>query len=220
MARNDQMTRSGRPRPAPGDTLTQGGVAMSRLHLVLIAERYQLDSELLVASLALDGLVETARPGDLPATDLSRVSLVLLDSECDRAPFEAACSSGSAVGLLYDADTALLRQRAAHPAVRLVAPRTSTVDGLAGQVREVLDGLDRCLLPQPRAATVVPALSPRESEVLGLMAKGLGNREIADHLEISPHTVRTHVQSVLAKFNKGNRVSAVGAARLAGLLTQ
>jgi DNA-binding NarL/FixJ family response regulator len=51
------------------------------------------------------------------------------------------------------------------------------------------------------------------------MAKGMGNRDIADQLSISPHTVRTHVQALLTKLDRGNRVSAVGAARAAGLLS-
>jgi DNA-binding NarL/FixJ family response regulator len=77
------------------------------------------------------------------------------------------------------------------------------------------------VLPRARSAEGdSPCLSRREQEVLHLMAQGLGNRDIATTLDISPHTVRTHVQAVLAKFNKGSRVSAVGAARQAGLLPQ
>jgi DNA-binding NarL/FixJ family response regulator len=74
-----------------------------------------------------------------------------------------------------------------------------------------MTGLSRPLLAQP-------TLSPRETEILRLMASGLGNSAIASVLEISPHTVRTHVQAVLTKLNRSSRVAAVGAARQSGLL--
>ena len=193
---------------------------MSYSHLVVVADRHLLDSELLVAHLAVDGLLEAARPARLTAMNLSTVSMVLLDSECDDVPFRHACESGAAIGLLYSSDSATLRQRVGNPAVRLVTPRSTSIRDLGRQLREALSGQTRRLLPRPRTGAAAPVLSPRESEVLALMAQGLANRDIATHLDISPHTVRTHVQSVLTKFNKGNRVSAVGAARLAGLLTQ
>ena len=52
-------------------------------------------------------------------------------------------------------------------------------------------------------------LSPRELEVLGLMADGLTNGEIADTLVVSVATVKTHVRSVLAKLDARDRVQAV-----------
>lgn len=193
---------------------------MSRLHLVVVADRHLLDSELLVAQLNVDGLVETAPAEKLPRMDLSRVSLVLLDSECDDDAFMAACTGADSVGLLYEADTPALRRRVGQPSVRLICPRNASVDELSQLVRAAVTGTTTCVLPRPRPLPTAPVLSPRESEVLRLMAQGLGNCEIALHLDISPHTVRTHVQSVLAKFDKGNRVAAVGAARLAGLLSR
>lgn len=42
-------------------------------------------------------------------------------------------------------------------------------------------------------------LSPREKEVLALFDQGLSYKEIADRLQISPHTVRTHAREVIAK---------------------
>lgn len=192
---------------------------MSRLHLVLVADRHVLDSELLVMHLSLDGLVESVRPAQLCGMDLCRVSLVLVDAACSEAVFAAACTAGG-VGLLYDTSSPALHARARHPAVRLVVPRSSPVDVLQRHLAQALLGEPVHLLPQPRCADEAPALSPREAEVLMLMAQGLGNREIADALDISPHTVRTHVASVLSKLNKGDRVSAVGAARQAGLLAR
>ena len=52
-------------------------------------------------------------------------------------------------------------------------------------------------------------LTDRESEVLGLLAKGLANKQIALALSISEHTVKFHVSSIYAKLNVTNRTEAV-----------
>jgi DNA-binding NarL/FixJ family response regulator len=52
-------------------------------------------------------------------------------------------------------------------------------------------------------------LTERESEVLGLLAKGLANKQIAVSLGISEHTVKFHVSSIYAKLNVTNRTEAV-----------
>lgn len=52
-------------------------------------------------------------------------------------------------------------------------------------------------------------LTERESEVLGLLAKGLANKQIAVELNISEHTVKFHVSSIYARLNVTNRTEAV-----------
>ncbi|MFO7320820.1 MAG: response regulator transcription factor [Chloroflexota bacterium] len=70
---------------------------------------------------------------------------------------------------------------------------------------------------QTPAQTVDP-LTPREIEVLRLMARGLQNKEIAHDLVISERTVKFHVSSILQKLNAGNRTEAVTTALQQGLI--
>jgi DNA-binding NarL/FixJ family response regulator len=75
-------------------------------------------------------------------------------------------------------------------------------------------------LAQLRATTVsspFPQLSPRELDILELMARGLDNQTIARELVLTPKTVRNHVSNVLAKLNAGDRSQAIVIARRSGL---
>jgi two-component system, NarL family, nitrate/nitrite response regulator NarL len=72
--------------------------------------------------------------------------------------------------------------------------------------------------PTPSAETG-EALTPREQEVLRLVAEGLPNKTIARELGISEHTAKFHVGSLLAKLNAGSRTEAVTTATRRGLLS-
>jgi LuxR family maltose regulon positive regulatory protein len=71
--------------------------------------------------------------------------------------------------------------------------------------------------PAPRQPLLDP-LSPRERDVLVLIAQGLSNQHIADQLVISLNTAQRHVKHILAKLSVTNRVAAVARARELGLL--
>ena len=116
--------------------------------------------------------------------------------------------------------------------VRAVLPRRATAEEIlqavlaaaAGLVVLHPDAID-LLLPvlssvtQPvDEANPVQALTPREIEVLGMLAEGLGNKAIARRLSISEHTVKFHVSSIFTKLNARSRTEAVTLGARQGLI--
>jgi DNA-binding NarL/FixJ family response regulator len=72
---------------------------------------------------------------------------------------------------------------------------------------------------RPSLRSELESLTDREADVLRLMARGLGNQEIAEKLFVSEATVKTHVAHILDKLRVGNRVQAVIAAYESGMVT-
>jgi two-component system nitrate/nitrite response regulator NarL len=77
------------------------------------------------------------------------------------------------------------------------------------------------LMPATASAEFTPVedLTPRESEVLQLLAEGLTNKAIAQRLAISDHTVKFHVNAILSKLGAQSRTEAVVQATRAGLIS-
>jgi LuxR family transcriptional regulator, maltose regulon positive regulatory protein len=67
-------------------------------------------------------------------------------------------------------------------------------------------------------APIIEPLSQRELEVLGLMASGMTDREIAERLVLSPQTVKVHARNIYDKLEVGNRTQAAARGRTLGLL--
>lgn len=67
------------------------------------------------------------------------------------------------------------------------------------------------------AGETIPALSPRELEVLALLAEGAPNKMIARRLDISVHTAKFHVASIIAKLGAVNRTDAIATGIRLGL---
>jgi DNA-binding NarL/FixJ family response regulator len=97
-------------------------------------------------------------------------------------------------------------------------------DALLGVLRDVAAGqrvLDAGIAQRVLDRSNAPdaeVLSPREREVLGLMAEGLANRQIAAHLWISEATVKSHVSHILAKLGQSDRTQAIVHAMRLGLV--
>ncbi len=110
--------------------------------------------------------------------------------------------------------------RAARPETRpLAAALLSDAAALASEI-----GMPTLLsriasLGSPLAPAALPdGLSPRELEILRLVARGLSNREIGAELTISEHTAANHVRSILRKTGSGNRTEAASYAHRRGLV--
>jgi len=88
-------------------------------------------------------------------------------------------------------------------------------------IKSVASGLmvfDRALAPQSPDDEPLEQLTPRESEVLRLLADGLGNKEIAVKLSISEHTIKFHIHSLLGKLGAASRTEAVTRGLRSGLI--
>jgi DNA-binding NarL/FixJ family response regulator len=93
-------------------------------------------------------------------------------------------------------------------AVRRVAARGTAIDPeVVGQ-----------LMGRRRERDPLEELTPREREVLALMAEGLANKQIAQRLRISEHTVKFHVAAILAKLGAASRTEAGYVAARRGLI--
>ncbi|MFY3744454.1 helix-turn-helix domain-containing protein [Anaeromyxobacter sp. Red801] len=107
---------------------------------------------------------------------------------------------------------------------RGVLHRGAGAEAIAAALRAAVTGLT-ALDPELAAALLrAPAgeaggpLTPREREVLALVAEGLGNKAIAARLGISEHTAKFHVNAILGKLGAGSRAEAIVRAARLGLV--
>jgi DNA-binding NarL/FixJ family response regulator len=105
------------------------------------------------------------------------------------------------------------------------ALKAGSIDELRSAVQQVADGgtyvdprLDRVLLSE-RTTSRLPNLSPREREIMHLMAHGSTAQDVGDRVGVSVETVRTHVRNVIRKLEARNRVHAIAIALQRGDIT-
>ncbi len=165
--------------------------------------------------LGLNSQLRVFQP-DLVVVDLSRV-----DSEL---PSIAAAleQTGISIVALIDEPNSSWAARALRAGVRSILPRDSSASEIISAIHaanrglvlldpELARDLGRLSRPDRTESTLenLEELTPREIEVLRLMAEGLGNKEVASRLGISDHTVKFHISSILAKLGAGSRTEAV-----------
>jgi DNA-binding NarL/FixJ family response regulator len=153
-------------------------------------------------------------PGDLDPDTLGNLTALareegvpLLWLGADGMPEHARQGrlAGGVIAQDADAETVVAAIHAAYHGLHVVDPEVVKVD-LAS--------------PADDEAEALPSmLSPREREVLGLVAAGLPNKAIARTLGISDHTVKFHVSSVLTKLGASSRTEAVTLATRQGILS-
>ncbi len=130
------------------------------------------------------------------------VGLVVLTMYGGDEHLFAALEAGASAFVPKDAPSADVVAAARHAAV---SPRSFTAPELADAMRR-------------RMASPGPKLSPRESEVLALLAEGLGVGPISRRLFISESTTKTHISKIYEKLGAGNRAQAIMKAIAAGLI--
>lgn len=169
---------------------------------------------------------------DLPA------DAIVIDSTGEQ--LESFLNSLAASGLASDFGVVVLVEPASlgpssaalREGVRAVLPNDVSPEQLVAALQAAANGL---LVLHPAQATaqvttngfasrsrelneLAESLTPRENEVLQMLASGLGNKEIAAKLAISEHTVKFHVASILGKLGAATRTEAVSIGIRRGLV--
>ena len=120
---------------------------------------------------------------------------------------------------LEDTPVPAVHLTSGHSTARGVLPRDASPAQVLAAIDAVAAGL---VVSHPEAAPIGPdgpePLSPREVEVLRMLADGAPNKTIAWKLGISEHTVKFHVASIMAKLNAGSRTEAVTTGIRRGLI--
>lgn len=177
-----------------------------------IALALELEPDVVVMDLAMPGVsgIEATRRLADARPDLG--VLVLTMSDDDASVFAALRAGARGYVLKGQAGTEFL------DAVRAVARGEAVYGpGVAGRIRGFL--LGGPVGGANADAPPFPELTPREREILDLLADGCPNAEIARRLYLSPKTVKNHLTNVFAKLQVADRAQAVVRARQAGLGT-
>jgi DNA-binding NarL/FixJ family response regulator len=192
--------------------LTNGGIevvgeAVDGAQAVTLARRLRPDVVLMdVRMPEMDGLEATRR---ILAHDPSCRILMLTTFDLDKYVY-AALSSGASGFLLKDVSAEHL-----VASVRLVATGDALLaPSITRRLVERFARADRSLEIHRDLAT----LTPRETEVLELLGRGLSNTELAAELHLSEATVKTHVARIFAKLGLRDRAQAVVVAYETGLI--
>jgi DNA-binding CsgD family transcriptional regulator/tetratricopeptide (TPR) repeat protein len=183
-----------------------------------------------------DGTVPTPRAGALAV--LGEAELARLEGRGDPGPWAAAAAAWERLGEPYPAAYVRWREaealllgglarerveaslRAAHRTAGELgaAPLLAEIEGLARRGRlDLDDGAGSAPAPAPPSPLDALGLTAREREVLGLVALGRTNAQIAETLFISPKTATVHVSNILGKLGVRNRVEAATIAHRLGV---
>jgi NarL family two-component system response regulator YdfI len=139
---------------------------------------------------------------------------------------EVGLAAGPPLLVMFEEPGASLAARAVQAGVRGVLPSEAGVE----QIMSALDAVSKGLVvlhpagagvarpARSEEAELIEPLTPREREVLQMLAIGLGNKEIAARMRISEHTAKFHVAQILGKLSASSRTEAVTVGMRLGLV--
>jgi DNA-binding NarL/FixJ family response regulator len=156
------------------------------------------------------------------AAALEAADVILTDAvSAAGAGTKAGDPGAAALVLLADEDELVGSLRPFRTGIALL-PTTATAEQIVAAVEAAAAGLIVLHADHAGSLTAPPVdddpLTPREREVLHMLAAGLGNKEIAGRLHISDHTAKFHVSQILAKLGAASRAEAVSIAMRRGLV--
>lgn len=208
-------------RHAVRDILIDGGLvvvgeASNGLDAVRAAAETRPDVVLMdIRMPELDGIAATARiyaDAEAEASERPRVLILTTFEEDDNVVAALRAGASGFIGKGAEPDEIVRAVRTVHQGDAL----------LSWTATRAL--IQRSLRPgaaphSERWEAVLAPLTPREREVLALVAEGLTNHDIAARLTISPHTAKTHVNRIMAKVAARDRAQLVILAYESGLVT-
>ena len=164
---------------------------------------------------------------DAPALSTSEVVLVGDEELLEEAALAVSEDGSQGLVLVSEEEGAVARLRALPLRGWGVVPPDAPPEELGAAVAAVAQGLvvlpravaDGALAEAPVAEELSEPPTAREGEVLGLLAQGLSNKQIARELSISEHTVKFHISSLYTKLGVGNRAEAVSRGARYGLIS-
>lgn len=191
--------------------LTVVGEAATGAEAVAAAEREGPDVVLMdVRMPEVDGIEATRRLCGAPGGTSTRV-LILTMFDLDAYVY-AALRAGASGFLLKDTPPADLLS-----AIRVIAAGEALLSPTV--TRRMIEEFARRPEPAEPPARGLDGTTGREREVLALIARGLSNTELAEHLHVSPATVKSHVGRLLSKLNARDRAQLVIVAYETGLVS-
>lgn len=209
---------------------------MIRLFIVAASPLSRAGLQDLLVARGLEVVGSSASLDEAGQLFLDAADVVLMDST--GAPFEQVLASVVESGLASEVRIVLLAEsvpasavpKALRAGISAVLPSDPSPDQLLAALEaaasgllvlrseQVNDALSRSPALRASPDEPVESLTRREREVLQMLAGGLGNKEIGARLNISEHTVKFHVASILGKLGAGSRTEAVSLGIRRGLV--